>query len=220
MNICTICEEIKGYGNVFRCKEYGNIVSKKQTVLYVTENFVILPSLGALNKSHILIIPKNHYLSFSTLPNTWDNEVKLVKQSLNEYSRRMTGRALIFFEHGAGSVQDSSGACIDHAHLHGIWDIKDFESTLLEELEMNTINHYKELHHKTDNYNGYIFFENKTKHRWISNNPDAPSQYFRYLYSKVAGLKFDWNWKVAPQIENIKNVIENYKELRKIKMLL
>lgn len=210
---CTICSEIIGDCSGCFIKEYVDIIKKRKNIICSTEHFVILPSLGALNKSHILLVPKEHYLSFSRLPRDWDDEIYYLKQIINAYIFEKTGKKLLFFEHGVGTTCDTSGACIEHAHLHGIWYDEKFIVALFKEITFEKLKRFSDLHNKANNSTGYIFIE-YLEHYWLANNPMIPSQYFRFLYSKINNLDC-WDWRKFPNIENIKQVLNVYNDLEK-----
>lgn len=210
---CSICNELLGIGKSFEQAAYAEIVKLGQTILYTTENFSIIPSLGAINKSHILIVPHQHLLSFASVSQEHSDELYFIKEKLQKYNVDCSGQPLLFFEHGTGVTQNNSGACVEHAHLHGIFEIEGFHSAILSEVEMANLSNHKELHSRADIQNGYVYYEDSSKTCWLANNPDVPSQYFRFCYARISNSELEWNWKKHGNIASVNEVISYYKYL-------
>lgn len=213
MNSCSVCNELVADSSNLSDLEYAKLVNNKSTIIYSTKNFAVLPSIGALNETHVLIVPKKHYLSFSQLPSSLDDEIKNIKALFNSYTLEKIGKGLFYFEHGTGKGCNTSGACISHAHVHAISLVNEFQDSLFNHLKMEQLNMYQDLHFNADVINGYIFFEDSKKHYWIKNNPQVQSQYFRYLYVNVSNLSLNWNWRVSPNIDIVKQVLMFYKDI-------
>ena len=212
MKNCFICQELTlDYSNFFD-KEYSKLISKKQNIILETKNFAIIPSIGALNESHIMICPKEHFISFSSIPYNLNNELMNIITKLNIYCLNKTNKKLILFEHGTGKNQNS-GACISHAHLHCVYENKNFENQLFSSINMIKLSSYNDIQNITDQFNGYIFYKN-SEESWISNNPKIKSQFFRKLYVNSTNTKLNWNWRIAPNYQIISKVIKFYKEFK------
>jgi diadenosine tetraphosphate (Ap4A) HIT family hydrolase len=214
MNTCQICNELTGNIDHHNCVEYTQLASVRKTVIATSEHFSVIPSIGALNKSHVLIVPNEHYLSFSSISIRHVNELSVLKEIIRKYNVDHANKKIIFFEHGTGTLNNNSGACIEHAHLHGIWEQKHFSATLFEEVVMRNYEQYSDLANNADKMQGYIYFEDSDRKYWLANNPDTPSQYFRFLYSKMAGITSSWNWKILPRIDTVNDVLVYYNDLK------
>ncbi|HFE3034531.1 TPA: HIT family protein, partial [Escherichia coli] len=94
-SFCGICDEINGISLI---KGYDEIVSDKKNIIAETNDFLIVPSIGPLNNSHVMLIPKRHINSFAALDRDTRSNGKEILRELNEFIIHQSGRSLIFFE--------------------------------------------------------------------------------------------------------------------------
>ena len=85
--------------------------------LFETQNFVALPTIGALVEGWILLVPKHHFISFGALPESMLNEMQTFKEFLCSVVKACYG-TVIAFEHGPSTDRRAVGCGVDHAHLH------------------------------------------------------------------------------------------------------
>lgn len=201
---CGICDEINGISFI---EGYDKIVGDKKNIIAETNDFLVVPSVGPLNNSHVMLIPKHHVNSFASIDREIRHEAREILRRLNEFMVNQTGRPLIFFESGAGENIDHSGGCIFHAHIHCVYHTQEFESALNKEINFTKINN-KELNF--DTRNGYVWYMNNGYHEFICNNPLLPSQFLRYLYSSSNSIHGNWNWRRDNNINGVMKVIDNY----------
>jgi ATP adenylyltransferase len=67
--------------------------------LFASQNFVVLPSLGAMVEGWLLIAPKQHYLSTAVLPARLTAELAHLKGEVSKVIGKLYGPVLAF-EHG------------------------------------------------------------------------------------------------------------------------
>ncbi|HDZ7393716.1 TPA: HIT domain-containing protein, partial [Escherichia coli] len=135
-SFCGICDEINGISLI---KGYDEIVNDKKNIIAETNDFLIVPSIGPLNNSHVMLIPKRHINSFAALDRDTRSNGKEILRELNEFIIHQSGRSLIFFESGAGENIDRSGGCISHAHIHCVYYTQEFENALNKEINFKKI---------------------------------------------------------------------------------
>lgn len=85
--------------------------------LFRTENFVVLPSLGALVEGWLLLVPTRHHFCLGALPASVTEEF----QELQDLARSiLTNRygCVSAFEHGPSIPKITVGCGVDLAHLH------------------------------------------------------------------------------------------------------
>lgn len=91
---------------------------REDVILYEEPDLMVLADFAPVNFGHILILPRDHVLSYAELDP--EQLVKLRRvQEFTEAALRRLGRHVIWGEHGTGSDLQTS-ACCGHAHLHGI----------------------------------------------------------------------------------------------------
>lgn len=85
--------------------------------LLATEQFVVVPTKGALVPGWALVIPRVHALCFAELRPTVHAELDDVLATTEHTITAEYGPCTIF-EHGARAPGTAFGCGIDHAHLH------------------------------------------------------------------------------------------------------
>lgn len=208
MKNCNVCQELK-FGSMHDCDpRYQTLVDSRQNIIYESADFVVLPSLGPLNDSHVMIVPKSHINNFSVIPESKLSQVRSIALALSSFVEWRHGKRLAFFESGAGTRSSHSGGCIVHAHIHCVYEHEEFEQRLFKELDFQEggVNWYK----NADGDLGYVWFMNSRREPFLSNNPQLPSQFLRYLYSMSAGDIRFWNWRRHNNYEGVLKVLECY----------
>ena len=203
---CGICLEVKGDSTI---PGYKNIVHLGRNIISETNGFLLIPSVGPLNESHVMLVPKRHVNAFGGLSENELKEALNILHQLNSFVKNNKNKSLIFFESGAGTNIDHSGGCIYHAHIHCVCYTKEFEDALLKEIPFVTANI---LHYDVDHKNGYVWFMNNQSNQYICNNPLLPSQFLRYLYANTNSINISWNWRRDNNVSGINKVIDYYKE--------
>ena len=86
-------------------------------VLITTDNFLMVPSKGALVLGWLLLVPRIHVLSFAALPQSSKKELGALLPQVVARATELFGRVTVF-EHGAVKPGSAFGCGIDHAHVH------------------------------------------------------------------------------------------------------
>ncbi|QZX97480.1 HIT domain-containing protein [Pantoea alfalfae] len=202
---CGICREINGLTSI---QGYESIVREKNNIIAESDSFIIIPSIGPLNASHVMLVPKWHVNSFAALDDECKSESRKILSLLNEYSIKQFGFPLIFFESGAGETIDHSGGCIFHAHIHCVSYTRVFETALNKEIEFKSVGTHSS---EYDVQGGYVWYMNPSYKEFLCNKPLLPSQFLRYLYSDSNLIRGSWNWRRDYNISGVLEVIEKYK---------
>jgi len=217
MNDCSFCDEFndEGTSSFFafylkdKCKELGidsRIVAK-------TRHFNILPMIGPLVPGYLLIVPKEHYLSFAHLPVELLEEAKLICDELKKvFSIHYT--VPVVFEHGPMSVTRKGGCCSDHAHLHVVavdCDVKDkFSKFMYQPREIKDMLDVKE---QVSRDISYLYYKNQKGEHFIMDAPIVESQFVRKLIAVTINAKDRIYWSDSLQISWIINIIQKMKPI-------
>ncbi len=193
MNTCDFCNEFSGgRANAFASR-YPEIHDR---IVFSTEHFNVIPTLGQLTEGHLLVVPKAHFTALADMPDRLLQEFDdLVIQSRTIL--KMQYNRSVAFEHGVRT--DAGGGCgICHAHLH-IVPLK--EST-------DPINRLKAIHKwvavesmleiktKGSLAKPYLYYEDAQLARYMFEVEYLPSQYIRRVLADELG-KRDWDWREA-----------------------
>lgn len=181
-------------------------------VLYESEYFYVVPAKGALVRGYVMIVPKEHHLSFAALPHEQLVEGLQVLQDLQEiFGKIYHTQDFLVFEHGSGK----EGACkheksIVHAHLHvmpyaSVMDADIMDKFQLKSVSIDQISQYKDV--------PYLLYRDSQIDWHISANPDVylPRQCVRQLVGDHIGLKGQlWNWRRHSFMDEIEDTVGSY----------
>lgn len=212
-NSCNLCLEVSGNSADFFDEAYKTLVASKKNILLETKNFILLPSVGPLNDTHLMIVPKRHIMNFASLTDSELAESKTIMEDLNDRFSRLYESSLIFFESGAGNLTNHSGGCIDHAHIHCLLESQDFEVKLFSEISLLEVESPGYLNADIDL--GYIWYKNSAEEVYLCNNPLLPSQFLRFLYAGASSNETLWNWRKNSNSKSVIDVLEKYNPLYK-----
>lgn len=201
--------------NCLFCKNIPNtsdsIDSIKKRILFESDNFIIFPTLGQFTEGYLLIASKTHYRSSAFLPKNIFEELETLTRETRKILHDKYG-PIILFEHGSLNAIQSGGCCIDHFHFH-ILPFNGDISSHLNDFPKKQIYYLKEIKNQVDTSLAYLFYENNYSQKFIYNVGVIPSQYLRKIISQEIGKSGLWDWRIHPEIENLKNTYSNLKNL-------
>jgi len=199
--MCTICDIYS-----------SETVLDYDKIVFNSNRFFVIPSLGQLLEGWLLICSKEHVLSMSRL----DHEALVELQGLIEEIRNKLNFIypnLTVFEHGPNKPNLNSGCGIDHFHLHivPLGDMDLFVETKKENPEWvwHRIPVLSDIHKNVTDTLSYLYLELPSGEKYITLKTDFESQYFRKLISKKLGIPEKYDWRKYPRLTLIKKAINN-----------
>ncbi len=120
-------------------KIYPSLWGKGQIITF-SDNFILIPDIAPISTDHLLLVPKNHFRSFASLPVSFSEEFeRIVSETINKMQKFHPGSEIIAFEHGMGTIDEQiimCGGCsrTEHAHLHILPIPKDKSGNVGEKL--------------------------------------------------------------------------------------
>ena len=191
---------------IFCNLDFNNI---ENTVIYETENFRVIPTIGALVDGYVLIVTKEHINSLSQLNNKQKEEYKNLVIKVSKTFEKIYGKKPILFEHGTPEITNSMSAnSVIHAHSH----IVNFEF----ENEKEIINKYNfvpiESFDDVINEN-YIYYQNNNGEKFVSYQFDSVSQLMRILIANEVNKENQYNWREFDFKENIVSMLDKMKAI-------
>jgi diadenosine tetraphosphate (Ap4A) HIT family hydrolase len=186
---CDFCEELeKGFTNL------GGERVLRQPLLE-SENFTVIPTIGQIVEGYLLIVSKDHYLSFGAVPEEQYEELERVKDQVRAVLAENYCTPL-FFEHGAVSDARKGGCCIDHAHLHAVPVKADILPYLIEHFRAVPIESVRDLKRQHEKGQHYLFLEQQSGKKYIFDIPEViPSQFLRKVIAHEIDEPDKWDWK-------------------------
>ena len=171
----------------------------ENTIIYETENFRVIPTIGALVEGYILIVTKEHINSLSDLSSAKKKEYENLVIKVSKIFKKIYGKEPILFEHGTPDITNAMSAnSIIHAHSHIVnFEFKN-EKEIIEKYNFSSIESFNDV--KKENY---IFFQNGKGDKFVSYQFDSISQLMRILMANEIEKERQYNWREFDFKENI-----------------
>lgn len=194
----------------YHSKEFYN------EILFESENFVVIPTLGSLVEGWLLIVPKQEYLSLQCI----DKDSLLIE--LEELSQSV-GKVMVnefgcvtMFEHGAVNPKSTVGCGVDFAHLHLVpinfdllQGLEKFENI---KYEWKKVSNFKTGINTSEKGVEYLFLTDYLGNSFVTQNEKIPSQLFRKVIAHFLNVPDKFDWKQFHEIENISKTISRFKK--------
>lgn len=188
---CDFCVEFNGLrGDLFDKLTGENALSR---VVLKAGKLNAIPSLGEILPYHLLIVPAYHVMSILNLePADKVHFAELIRHIRKVYEKAF-GQTPVFFEHGDPTGKDVfGGQCIAHAHFHVLPKNVDLLSNVCGERALIASIPLDDL--TADIAQSYVAVMADDEVLHLFSSADAPRQYLRALYGKLAGVEGAENW--------------------------
>ncbi len=201
---CTFCNEIFGLevNNFFKLYLEDEFTKKGLTSRIVAEskNFLLMPMVGPLVPGYLLLVPKNHYLSFAHMSTKLLKEAEMIKQVMQQiFSDEYT--IPVIFEHGPMSKERSGGCCSDHAHLHIVAVNVDVREKIENfGLKLRKLSFFPDVKEQVKRDVPYLYYENQKGEKYLIDAPVIHGQFIRKLIANEIGYTHLSSWRDNHQI--------------------
>lgn len=181
----------------------------ENTIIDESENFIVLPSIGALVDGYLMIVSKKHINSMSELKENERIEYELLIEKYRNKFKKIYNKFPIIFEHGSPiNNSDMKASSVIHAHTHIVnYEFID-ENQVIKKLNFERIDNLNYLSRKQN----YIMYINQKNIYYISYNFESISQMMRKIIAKDLGYEDKFDWKKEKFIENINSTIKKFKK--------
>ena len=190
---CKYCSELFGHDAGLHELAPWNVR------LLETENFVVVPSLGALVEGWLLIVTKKHYLCMGSIPPALDNELREIT-AITANILQETYHAPTLFEHGPCRSGSGIGCGIDHAHMHLVplrFDLEELSGAELSLMGQSwqPAHGFSKLRQLYDSEKPYVCLREPGRELLFSTPSDLPCQFFRRVIAEAQGRpgRFDYH---------------------------
>jgi diadenosine tetraphosphate (Ap4A) HIT family hydrolase len=193
-NSCDFCNEFSdGNDNAF-ARIYAQ--QPKSRIVFRSENFAVVPSLGQIVEGHMLIVPVRHYTALADMPAQIVGEVSELCVRVRSALAQSYGPT-VFFEHGVRGTQ-AGGCGVDHAHLHAVPFTCSTEpiDELMRSHCLNLVGGIAELQKEVVPNSSYLYYEQTNGRAWACEIDFVPSQYLRKMVAESLGIE-SWDWRVS-----------------------
>lgn len=185
-------------------------------ILFESENFIVIPTLGSLVEGWLLIVPKNEYLSIQCIEKeSLLNELQELSHSVAELMIIEFG-SVTMFEHGAIKPKSTVGCGVDFAHLHLVpvnFDLlQGVEKFLGLSYVWRKVLNLKDAIRSSEKGTEYLFLTDQLGNSFITQSEKIQSQLFRKVIATYLGVPEKFDWKKFHETENITNTIQRFKK--------
>lgn len=181
---------------------------EKERILYESDNYYIMVSLGAFVEGYLLIVTKKHVGASFNIPKEYLDEFLELKKMVSHILEEVYGYVL-FYEHGkAGSsltFENSSKHCY-HTHLHCIPSNIQLNQDISKELQYKSYKSFEEAYEDNTNTDKYLYVEDNVVHVYKSDST-LRKQYLRYKLSTALKIENEWDWIKFQNWDNINKTI-------------
>lgn len=210
---CGFCAELGGVdreNNLLR-----RVITPKSgiqsRVMYETDHFVVVPTLGALVEGYVLVMSKAHYESIRLIPKELFSELDEIVYKVKSVIWSTYQKKVVCFEHGAVSCSNKFGGCIDHAHLHMVPCDKALSETIQEfGMKLLPIPSFGALLDVVGGNQPYLYWEDLDESKYVIQDDFIPSQFFRKIVADYYSVAEQWDWR---QELNLENLLKTYQTL-------
>jgi diadenosine tetraphosphate (Ap4A) HIT family hydrolase len=205
---CKLCEK-------FAVAAAGNEIADQ--ILFESENFVVVPTVGSIIPGWLLIIPRSHFLSIGSFDPDRFHELAKIKETATEALRDCFG-PVWSFEHGTVRERESVGCGIDHAHLHvvatGIDLLAGAKDLGCERLQWRSVTGLQATKSYVAEQMPYVFVQSPSGDAWIGSANAIESQLVRKVIAAKTNQPDSWDWKFhpfEPHVEETVTKMEHWK---------
>jgi len=181
----------------------------ENTIIEESDNFIVLPTIGALVEGYLMIVSKKHINSMSELKENEKIEYEFLIEKYRNKFKNIYNKFPIVFEHGSPiNDSDMKASSVMHAHTHIVNHKFINEESIVKNLNFKILENLNYLS-KEQNYIMYINPENIC---YVSYNFEPVSQIMRKIIAKDLGYENKFDWKKEIFIENINSTIKKFTE--------
>ena len=170
---------------------------EKERILYETDNFYVMVSLGPIIEGYLLIVSKEHISACLNIPDEIWSEFIQLKEKVRKLLSQIYGGCL-FYEHGKVGTSLTIGLdhrhCF-HSHLHCIPSSINFNQVIGSELVGIKFINISEAHNYVTSHGieRYLLVEDSQTMLYLPQG-DLRSQYLRFKLAEAVDKPDSWNW--------------------------
>lgn len=182
----------------------NGIEDERWTIVAETEHLVAVPSVGPLVPGWLLVMPKEHVLSFGALD---ADTLAVLMADVHRIAAAWEDvfGPLTWLEHGPAEDHISAGCGIDHAHMHlvptGQLDLLAAARGQLPNLVFHEVSGPEAAADPVTRGDSYLYLRTTDGCSWLATSRDIPSQAFRRVIACQQGRPDQYDWKAFPHLD-------------------
>lgn len=189
---CPFCAEIEhDEGGIFATIMGKSLPSR---VLYEDEHFLVLPPLGEFMAGGLLLLTREHILSFAHLPPAQFDHLQRLLAAVQRVLIQHWGVSPLIFEHGPAPEEGKGVCCVDHAHLNIFPAPVPVHAHLAERMHCSLADLSGLAKLRRAEF-GYLFVQENDGTRRAYDGRNVPTQLVRRIITAQLGLPERWHWR-------------------------
>jgi inosine/xanthosine triphosphate pyrophosphatase family protein/diadenosine tetraphosphate (Ap4A) HIT family hydrolase len=189
---CQFCAELADEGNTFFSELMGGRLRSR--VLYEDQHFVVLPPLGEFTEGGLLLLTREHLLSFAHLPAPLFERLERLVEAIRQALVSRYGVSPLFFEHGPAPDWSKGACCVDHAHFNIFPAAVSVQPHLAERMSF-PLPSLAGLARLQRSEFGYLFIQENDGSRRVYDGHLVPTQLVRRIITSAIGCPERWHWR-------------------------
>lgn len=216
---CSLCAELlNNQDESLYSERIGKPYNISSRVLYETEHWFIVPTIGACLENYVLLVHKIHTISAAYCNSSAYLELEALSKTICLYNSTIYKKRTILFEHGTIDEPLISGCCVSHTHIHALpfqVDIEEIIHYYLEKagiVNQFAISTFSELAKQRARQRDYIFYQSPDQNKHVFEPQMSVSQLVRQIIFALLGManRYDWRCPENYFIKNISKTINHF----------
>lgn len=198
---CPFCAEIAT--GMLPDREGVHIASRE---ICRSANFIVVADISPLVVGHLLVLPRQHLLSFGAVPSGHLPELRALLAALSARLATRYGEPMLL-EHGTDSNSDGGG-CVSHAHLHLVPGVNGMAESL-SAFRVTKVASLSDLRKWADSDEPYLYVGDSTEAGHVADQlGDIPKQFLRIEVARLVGIRHPlWDWRRHIQTGNLNRTV-------------
>ncbi len=187
--VSDFCDEFSGADTGPWRRRVG---SPPTRLLWESQAAVVIPTLGPVASTHLLVLPRAHVTAVSAADLAVRRDIAQVVDRLR-FVIQQRGNSAIAFEHGTWGAPDAGGCGHAHAHVHVVGSAVAFHGAPDDVPTWHQLDRVERLF-ESEKAESYLAFVDSDGTPWRRQAPHLPSQYLRRLVAMRTGAT-EWDWR-------------------------
>lgn len=194
------------------CRIYNRETVNPEHIVYETENFYVVPGTGAFFDGYLMIVPKQHVMSFALLEDSVIREFFRVLNDVRSILEGIYGKKVFAFECASGRTgAGKHKTSIVHAHFH----LAPTDMPVLREVQKSGL--HPLLIDKDDlseyGEHPYMLYVDQEDNWFMASDPNCyyPRQQPRQVLANWMGCYDKYNWRYHPMRERMPVIAEEFR---------
>lgn len=194
------------------CRIYNHTTSNEEHIVYDTEHFYVVPGTGAFFEGYLMIVPKEHVMSFALLDDPVIKEFFGVLDDIRSILEGIYQKKVFAFECASGRTgAGKHKTSIVHAHFH----LAATDMPVLREVQKSGLNPLlidkEDLHLYGEH--PYMLYVDQEDNWFMASDPNCyyPRQQPRQVLANWMGCYEHYNWRYFPMRERMPIIAQEFR---------